>query len=219
MRAGAPGRKAPRSRRPALNSFVAAAARIDDNPGEGIGGRKDLSRGGWIRRRLPTGSRTAEATMNLTAKDVMTTHVLAVRADWPISQLADFLVEHSISGAPVVSEGGRLVGVVSMTDIVRYESMPVNNPKPAGPHSYYLQSLELQYAEEEVSSFRIGGDSPTAIEDIMTPVLFKVTEDTPLPKIADTMIKGRIHRLLVTRGEEIVGIVSALDVLKVIRDM
>lgn len=157
--------------------------------------------------------------MNLTAKDVMTTHVLAVRADWPISQLADFLVEHSISGAPVVSEGGRLVGVVSMTDIVRYESMPVNNPKPAGPHSYYLQSLELQYAEEEVSSFRIGGDSPTAIEDIMTPVLFKVTEDTPLPKIADTMIKGRIHRLLVTRGEEIVGIVSALDVLKVIRDM
>ena len=44
-------------------------------------------------------------------------------------------------------------------------------------------------------------------------------EDTPLQKVADTMIRGRIHRLLVTRGDKVTGIIAALDLLKVIRDL
>ena len=59
----------------------------------------------------------------LTAKDVMTREVLAVGADWPLERLADFPVENSISGAPVTSEDGRLLGVVSVTDIVRHTSL------------------------------------------------------------------------------------------------
>jgi CBS domain-containing protein len=53
----------------------------------------------------------------------------------------------------------------------------------------------------------------------MTPMIFQVTEDTPVQQVADMMIKNRIHRIFVTRDEKVVGIISTPDMLKVIRDM
>ncbi|MCK4543475.1 MAG: CBS domain-containing protein [Spirochaetales bacterium] len=60
----------------------------------------------------------------LTAKDVMNQNVLAVGTDWSVDYLTDFLVENGISGAPVTSEDGKLIGVVSPTDIVRHRNLP-----------------------------------------------------------------------------------------------
>ena len=55
---------------------------------------------------------------NLLAKDIMNRDVLSVGMDWSIDLLADYLIDNSISGAPVTAEDGRLLGVVSLTDIV-----------------------------------------------------------------------------------------------------
>jgi CBS domain-containing protein len=52
----------------------------------------------------------------------------------------------------------------------------------------------------------------------MTPTVFTVPENTPVSRLAKTMISGRIHRLLVTRRGRIVGIVTALDLLKLLVD-
>ena len=57
------------------------------------------------------------------------------------------------------------------------------------------------------------------MRDIMTPMLFKVDEDTSLKEVADMMIGGRVHRLFVTHKQKVVGIVTTMDMLKVIRDM
>src|ERR1700709_831290 len=65
-------------------------------------------------------ARTQRSLMSMrpiTAADVMNPRVLAASADWTLPELADFLVEHEISGAPVVDAAGRLVGVVSVTGI------------------------------------------------------------------------------------------------------
>jgi len=62
--------------------------------------------------------------VTLLAKDIMNPDVLSVGPDWSIGQLADFLCTNSISGAPVISENNKLIGVVSMTDLVRHTSMP-----------------------------------------------------------------------------------------------
>jgi len=50
-------------------------------------------------------------------------------------------------------------------------------------------------------------------------MVFSVSEDTRVQDIADTMIKNRIHRIFVTREEKMVGIISSVDMLMVIRDM
>lgn len=155
----------------------------------------------------------------LTAKDVMTTEVMKARADWSLNRLADFFVENSISGAPVISEQGKLAGVVSATDIIKNDTLPENDPESYSPHEYYLHSLENRYSKAEISSLCIGGEPLTTVGDIMTPMVFKVSENTTIQEIAESMIKNRVHRIFVTRGGNIVGVISSVDMLKIIRDM
>jgi CBS domain-containing protein len=57
------------------------------------------------------------------------------------------------------------------------------------------------------------------VRDIMTPMIFSVSEDTSVQEVAETMLKGRIHRVFVTRDNKLAGIVTALDMLKVIRGL
>jgi CBS domain-containing protein len=154
----------------------------------------------------------------LTAKDVMNKDVLSVGMDWSIEYLTDFLVENGISGAPVTSEDGKLVGVVSLTDIVRHSSMPGTDHRLNGPHDYYRHGLERQYAKEDIRSLNIGTEALDTVRDIMTPMIFDVTEDMKVKQVADTMIRGRIHRVFVTRKEKLTGVITTVDMLKVIRD-
>lgn len=153
----------------------------------------------------------------LNAKDIMTREVLAVQADWPLRRLAEFLIEHGISGAPVVNSDGTLIGVVSLTDIVRHEDLPERD-RPHREVPLFYQDLRDRYAEEELSGFRIDETGHTRVRDIMTPSLFRVDEDTPLREVAETMLRGKIHRVFVTHRRRMVGIITAMDLLKVVRD-
>ena len=153
----------------------------------------------------------------LTAKQVMTSEVLAAEVDWSIERLSEFLIVNSISGSPVQSKEGNLIGVVSLTDIVRNETQ--HEKESQWPHDYYLHALERQFAREEAASFRIEAEPLKTVRAIMTPMIFQVTEDTSVQQVADMMIKNRIHRVFVTRDEKVVGIISTPDMLKVIRDM
>ena len=153
----------------------------------------------------------------LTAKHVMNSKVLTVEPDWSISRLAEFFMENCISGAPVESSMGAPMGVVSLTDIVHHETQPEKDRD--WPHDYYLHALERQYAREEAAGFQIETASFTTVRDIMTPVIFQVSEDTPVQQVAGMMIKNYIHRVIVLRDKKIVGIISTPDMLKIIRDM
>jgi len=154
----------------------------------------------------------------LTAKDVMNEDVLSVGMDWSVEYLTDFLVENGISGAPVTSENGKLVGVVSLTDIVRHNSLPGKESRLDSPYDYYRHGLEHQYAKEDMRSLSIGTEPLDTVSDIMTPMIFDVNEDTKVKQVADTMIRGRIHRVFVTREQKLAGVITTVDMLKVIRN-
>ena len=57
--------------------------------------------------------------MTLTASDVMIKDVITVRESTPLKEVARLFSERKITGAPVVDEQGKLVGVISETDIIR----------------------------------------------------------------------------------------------------
>ena len=154
----------------------------------------------------------------LTAKDVMNKDVLSVGMDWSVEYLTDFLVENGISGAPVTSEDGKLVGVVSLTDIVRHNSLPGKESQLNSPYDYYRHGLEHQYAKEDIRSLSIGTEPLDTVRDIMTPMIFDVNEDTKVKQVADTMIRGRIHRVFVTREQKLAGVITTVDMLEVIRN-
>ena len=157
------------------------------------------------------------AVIETTVSSIMQRDVLSVGEDWSLYQLSGFLADKQISGAPVTSETGDLVGVVSLTDIVRHNSMPENQSKEQHyTHEYYLHTLERQVAQEEITTYHVEEEMKTRVRDIMTPMIFEVRESASIEEAADTMIKGRIHRLFVTGDKGLVGIVTALDMLKML---
>jgi CBS domain-containing protein len=162
-----------------------------------------------------------QALMNINidaaVSEIMQREVLSVEEDWSLSRLARFLTDNNISGAPVTSKSGDLVGVVSLTDIVRYDSSPEQRASERHTHEYYLHSLEMQIAGEEISTFHIERESPARVRELMTPMVFAVPEAASIQEAADMMVKGHIHRLFVTRNNRISGIVTALDMLNLLR--
>jgi signal-transduction protein with cAMP-binding, CBS, and nucleotidyltransferase domain len=74
-------------------------------------------------------------------------------------------------------------------------------------------------AREELAAFRVEVESQTTVREIMTPMVFSVDETASVQEVASAMITGRIHRVLVTRHNKMVGIISSLDLLSFVRDM
>jgi predicted transcriptional regulator len=154
----------------------------------------------------------------LTAGDIMNLNILTVREDWSVERAAEFFVGNSISGAPVVRDDGELVGVVSLTDIVLHSTLPLSEPNNDAPHDYYVQALGRSYSHQEISSFQIAGEPLRTVSDIMTPVIYKVAEDAKIQEVAAVMIRHNIHRIFVTRDDQVVGIIATPDMLRIIRD-
>ncbi len=154
-----------------------------------------------------------ESIGNLTAKDIMNRHVLTVDIDMTVRELATFLISREISGAPVM-EKDRLVGVVSVTDIVESASegrLALGEPTP----DFYARGWEFKLQRGEMNELHIEDESLT-VRDIMTPTVYTILPDTPVAEIATTMIAGRVHRLLVAQNNTVEGIVTTLDMLKII---
>jgi len=127
----------------------------------------------------------------ITAGDLMNPEILTVDADMTVRELASFLVENEISGAPVRDREGRMVGVVSLFDIAAVAS-DGEDESGGGPE------------EPRDGLF---------VADIMTPVIHSVTEDATVAEVAAAMLRGHLHRLLVTREDQAVGIISTSDLL------
>lgn len=158
----------------------------------------------------------------ITASDLMNPEVLTVRDDMNVQELARFLVENEITGAPVVDRSGKLVGVVSVVDIatVASESSAVETDR-SNPDYYergFEDSLTNEEAEE-IEDIRTEVDNGQLIvEDIMTPTVYSVSEDATVSEIASMMLKGHLHRVLVTREDKAVGIISTSDLLGLLID-
>lgn len=151
----------------------------------------------------------------LTAKDVMTRNVITVPDDASLSELVGVLTESMITGAPVVDGDGKLVGVVSTTDVARSGGRRSTNIRRDNPPDFYLHGWES--IEDEVRSFSVEEESDQMVRDIMTPVIFSVSENATFSEMADTMVGGRVHRLIVTKDGQVVGIVTTLDLLRGLR--
>lgn len=155
---------------------------------------------------------------NLIAKDIMNTSVISVQDDLSVHELANFFTEKMISGAPVVNKDGKLVGVVSLSDIVRNDERRTAIVNDKQESDYYLSGWEDNLNSDEIQELHLEEDDSLTVRNIMTPLIFKVKETELISAMSDIMIGGRIHRLLVTRDEKVVGIITTLDMLKAIRD-
>jgi CBS domain-containing protein len=138
------------------------------------------------------------------AQDVMTTKVVAVAPDTPVTEIAKLLLERQISGLPVVSDERRLLGIVSEGDLIH------GLGKEGARRSWWLDLLASSQtrAEEDLKSHG------RLASDVMTREVVSVTPETPLPEIARLLETRRIKRVPVLQDGELVGIVSRADLLR-----
>lgn len=153
----------------------------------------------------------------LIARDLMNEEVMTVPADWTARQLAEFLTDNEISGAPVVDGEGHVVGVVSLSDLARSEAEGGRLIPDRSDPGYWVRGWEEKVDPEELAGLHVEEDGPT-VRDLMNPAVFSVDEETSISEVAQSMIDARIHRVLVTHGRRIVGIVSSTDLLGLLVD-
>jgi CBS domain-containing protein len=149
----------------------------------------------------------------ITAADLMNPRVLTVRQDLTVHELANVLVENEISGAPVEDRSGKLVGVVSLTDIAAAlaEDEEIEGESERG--DFFLSEWEDDgMSREEIEELGLD-EAELTVAEIMTPEVFTVREDTPVSEIAEAMIQNHVHRIIVTREDRVVGIISTSDLL------
>lgn len=153
----------------------------------------------------------------ITAADLMNPEVLTVRDNMTIRELARFLTDNQITGAPVEDTNGKLVGVVSVVDIAAVASDEGDVRTDRASPDFYVRGWEDKITSEEIRSFRVDNEDLTVAE-IMTPTVFSVSEDATVSEVASMMLRGHLHRLLVTRDERPIGIVSTSDLLGLFLD-
>ena len=148
----------------------------------------------------------------ITAGDLMNPEVLTVDETMTVRELARFLTDNQITGAPVEDAGGKLIGVVSVVDIAGVASDAGNVRTDRSSPDFYVRGWEDKITPEEIRDFRVDNED-LQVGEIMTPTVFSVGEDATVAEIASVMLRGHLHRLLVTRDERPVGIVSTSDLL------
>ena len=145
------------------------------------------------------------------ARDLMKTHVVTVPETATLAEAVRRLAENRVSGLPVTDEAGHVSGVLSIRDILDYESEE-GGTRIATMRGFYAETDNLD-DDYEFGEIEVDEDSSATVADVMTAEVFAVNVDTKLHDIAKTLVEHRIHRVLVDEDGKHVGIISAMDVL------
>ena len=179
----------------------------------------------------------------LKVKDIMTRTVVTVSPETTVREAMEALATNHLSGVPVVVRD-KVVGVVSMSDILNFM---VTAPQRKSVESeedpterYADAQAELDEDDEEIDAAALSdevweewsanslldesaaGDSrlfdQTTVADLMTDEIFSVSSSSSIRSAAALMQKRGIHRVLVMDDRKLLGIVSALDIARVVSE-
>jgi CBS domain-containing protein len=149
-----------------------------------------------------------------TAAELMVANPVSIRENATVREAIALLTDKGFSAAPVIDAAGRPIGVVSRADIVAHDRQKLDSA--ATIPSYYEDN---QAAEQAQEPGRKGSPATkrdrTLVRDIMTPVVFSVAPDASAAKVVQEMVALKVHRLFVVdNGRVLIGVISALDVLR-----
>lgn len=140
-------------------------------------------------------------------KDFMTYQVVTVTPETSILDAARLMLEHKISGLPVVTDGGRVVGIISEHDLLRGGNSDVQTER-----SHWLRlMIERVNLADESARFQ-----ERMVCEVMTPDPVTITETAPLEEAGRIIGENDIKRLPVVRDNKLVGIIARADIVRAI---
>lgn len=145
----------------------------------------------------------------LTAQDIMTRQVHAVTEETTVEELARLFVETGVSAMPVLDEDGHLTGIVTETDLIEQDK-PLHIPTVISLFDWviYLESEKsFQKEVRKITARKVGA---ICAKDVVT-----CSSGTPVPEVADLMVKHKVHLVPVVNSErKVLGVVARLDIIR-----
>lgn len=147
--------------------------------------------------------------MSKTVADVMSHDPIVVQPETSIKEAIKILVEHRISGLPVVDQTGKLVGVISETDLLWQET-------GVTPPAYIMFLDSVIYLENPARHDKeLHKALGLTVGEVMSGDPVTITPDQPLRKAAKLMQEKSIRRLAVTdEAGKVIGILTPGDIVR-----
>ena len=137
--------------------------------------------------------------------DVMTRPVISVTPQTKIEDAARLMLQHRISGLPVIDRAGAVIGIVTEGDLLRRAETGTERR-----HSRWLEflltpgRLAREYAEAHAGK----------VGEVMTAEVACVTPDDSLAEVVGLMERHHVKRLPVVHARRLVGIVSRANLVR-----
>jgi len=150
------------------------------------------------------------------AKDIMSSPVISIKGHVVVSDFIEILIKHGITGLPVVDDNNSLAGIVTRTDLLVFEL----KRELSSLYEKSIQSIFSEYKENDIwPSFSDMIDKfnrTITVNDLMTTEVITAVEDTPVNEICRIMKDRKINHVIITRGKEILGIVTSRDIITLV---
>jgi CBS domain-containing protein len=124
-----------------------------------------------------------------TLRELMTTRVVYLRTNDTVADAVELMTRYGFSALPVLTAGGRIVGIASLLDVLRYREV---------------------HAEEGLVA-----DDATPVTEIMNPEVITMAPTANPASVARRLVEGGQLRVLpIEVGGRLVGIVTRSDLLR-----
>lgn len=155
---------------------------------------------------VQSGAPFKEGLPDVKVSEVMKREVATVHPDGPITEVVELLLDKDFTAVPVVDEQGKVVGMVSDSDLLTRGGMNLTIS--------LKRATDLDYVRELHDSLE---DPNRKVSEVMTREVVTISPDVILGRAARLMVEKHLKRLPVVDSEgKLVGILGRLDVLNTI---
>jgi CBS domain-containing protein len=144
----------------------------------------------------------------LKVKDVMTKEVVTVTRETTVAELAKIFAGRHISSLPVVDDAGKLIGIVTETDLVEQDKS-LHIPTVISIFDWVICLESDKKFEKELRKM-----TGQKVADIYSADVITVSPEETVASVADIMSSRKVNALPVVEGENVVGIVARIDLIR-----
>jgi CBS domain-containing protein len=139
------------------------------------------------------------------AQDIMTRDVATVRPDTSVRELAALMAEKHISGVPVLTDDGKIVGIVSESDLLHRAEVGTERK-----HKWWFRT----FADPSALAGEYVKAHGLRAHDVMSRYVISVRDDAELRDVADILDNHRIKRVPVMHDGRLAGIITRGDLVR-----
>lgn len=142
----------------------------------------------------------------MNVREIMTSPVITTQSESTIEEAAKLIIDHGVSCLPVLDEKRNIVGILTHTDFGFHRRYL--------PMTDHLYTLMGSWVDPDTLEDVARAVSNKIVKDVMTKPAVTIQENASISEIADLMLREEISRIPVMKGNDIVGIVTRHDFVK-----